>query len=207
VREESQVQDAVDQTVETFGGIDILVNNASAIFLAKTEATPMKRFDLMHEVNARASFLCAQKCLPHLKRSSRAHILTLSPPLDLRPAYFGPHVAYSMSKFGMSLCTLGLAEELRPLGIAVNSLWPQTIIDTSAVRNLLGGQQVASRGRTPAIVADAAHVVLTRETSFTGNFLIDEDLLRSEGQTDFAKYAAEEGAELLPDLFVAESLA
>jgi citronellol/citronellal dehydrogenase len=178
------------------------VNNASAIFLAKTEATSMKRFDLMQQVNVRGTYLCGQKCLPHLRKSSSAHILTLSPPLNLRPDYFGPHVAYSIAKFGMSLCTLGWAEELREHGIAANSLWPKTIIDTAAVRNLLGGTDVASKGRHASIVSDAAHAILTRPSTFSGHFLIDEEVLEEEGVIDFTPYSVTPGGKLLGDLFL-----
>jgi len=201
IRHEEQVEAAVEQAVARFGGIDILVNNASAIFLAKTEGTSMKRFDLMHQVNVRGTYLCGQKCLPHLKKSAHAHILTLSPPLNLRPDYFGPHVAYSIAKFGMSLCTLGWAEELRDAPIAANSLWPKTIIDTAAVRNLLGGNDVAQKGRHATIVADAAHAILTRPSTFTGHFLIDEEVLEQEGVTDFRPYAVTPGGNLVGDLF------
>ncbi len=205
LRDASQIEHAVARGVESFGGIDILVNNASAIFLESTPGTPAKRFDLMHQVNTRGTFLTGQACLPHLKQSTHAHILTLSPPLDLRPEYFGPHVAYSIAKFGMSLCTLGWAAEFAQAGIAVNSLWPKTIIDTSAVRNLLGGPEVALRGRSTAIVADAAHVILCQDSSFTGQFLIDEDVLRAAGTQDFSKYALSDEPPLF-DLFVPESL-
>ncbi len=206
IRDEAQVQAAVERTVNEFSGIDILVNNASAIFLAGTVETPMKRFDLMHQVNGRGTYLCGQACLPYLKNSDHAHILTLSPPLDLRPEYFAPHVAYSIAKFSMSLCSLGWAQELAPFGIASNCLWPKTVIDTSAVRNLLGGQGVARRGRKPDIMANAAYEILTRPVSYTGNFLIDEDVLREAGIEDFSKYAVDPEQELLPDLFVPESL-
>lgn len=202
IRDEAQVESAVAQAAAEFGGIDILVNNASAIFLADTEQTPMKRFDLMHQVNARGTFLCGQKCIPLLKQSSHGRILTLSPPLHLRPEYFGPHVAYSLAKFGMSLCTLGWAEELRAHNIGVNSLWPKTIIATAAVKNLLGGEGVAARGRIPEIVADAAYEILKRPASYSGNFAIDEEVLREAGVSDFTKYAVTPGAELLTDLFL-----
>lgn len=203
IRNEEEVEAAVKRTVEAFGGIDILVNNASAIFLAGTEATSLKRYDLMSQVNGRGTYLCGQKCLPHLLKSESPRILTLSPPLDLDPKYFGPHVAYSIAKFSMSLCTLGWAEEFRGK-IAVNSLWPRTVINTSAVRNLMG-EDVAARSRTPEIVADAAHEVLTRPPTFTGNFVIDEDILREAGITDFERYASEPGKELIEDLFVPRS--
>jgi citronellol/citronellal dehydrogenase len=205
IREEEQVSRAVDEAAERFGGIDILVNNASAIFLAGTEGTPMKRFDLMHQVNARGTYLCGQKCIPHLKKSNRAHILTLSPPLDFRPEYFGPHVGYSIAKFGMSLCTLGWAEELKEARIAANCLWPKTVIDTAAVRNLLGGEAVAKKSRTPQIVADAAHAIVTRPSSYTGKFVIDEEILKEEGVAEFSVYAVSPGEELLTDLFLPKS--
>jgi len=203
IRSEEQVEAAVARTLERFSGIDVLVNNASAIHLASTTATPMKRFDLMHQVNARGTYLCGQKCIPHLARGQNPHILTLSPPLDLSPDYFGPHLGYSLAKFGMSLCTLGWGHELAPLGIAASSLWPRTIIDTAAVRNLLGGQDAARRGRRPEIVADAAHAILTRPSAGGGGrFLIDEEVLREAGVVNFEPYAVEPGAELLPDLFL-----
>lgn len=203
VRNEEQLSEAVLRTLETFGGIDILVNNASAIQLATTSKVSMKRFDLMHQVNTRGTFLCAKLCVDALSRAENPHILTLSPPLQLRPEWFGPHLAYSLSKYGMSLCTLGLAEELKPLGIAVNSLWPKTIIGTAAVINLLGGEAAAARGRTPAIVADAAYEILTRSSrKCTGGFFLDEDVLRAAGLSNFDSYSVTPNAELLPDLFV-----
>ncbi len=203
VRDEIQIRDAVDKTVATFGGIDILVNNASAISLTGTLSTPLKRFDLMHQINTRGTFACAQACIPHLRKAANPHILTLSPPLSLDPRWFGPHLAYALAKFGMSLCTLGLAEELRTEGIAVNSLWPRTIIATSAVRNLLGGEDAIRGARTPEIVADAAHAVLIRDRrAHTGRFFIDDDVLAAEGVTNLAPYAVVPGAPLLSDLFV-----
>jgi citronellol/citronellal dehydrogenase len=203
VRFEDQVLAAVESARAAFGGIDILVNNASAISLTPTAATEMKRFDLMAQVNARATFLCSKACLPHLARSANPHILMLSPPLQLRPDWFAPHLAYSLAKFGMSLCVLGLAEELRPQGIAVNALWPRTVIATAAVQNLLGGDAVMARARRPDIVADAAHALLTRDSrAFTGQFCIDEDLLRAEGVSDFGKYSQGAEGDLLRDLFV-----
>jgi citronellol/citronellal dehydrogenase len=202
VREEADVLAAVAAAVERFGGIDVLVNNASAIFLAGTVETPMKRFDLMHQVNARGTFLCSQACIPHLARSANPHVLNLSPPLSLSPRWFGPHVAYTMAKYGMSMCVLGMAEELRERGIAVNALWPRTVIATAAL-NLLGGDALARHGRTPEIVADAAVAILRRDArSCTGNFFVDEDVLRAEGVTDFERYAVAPGEELVPDFFL-----
>jgi citronellol/citronellal dehydrogenase len=202
IREEDQVHAAVAKAAERFGGIDVLVNNASAIHLADTATTPMKRWDLMHSVNARGTFLCTQACLPHLARSENPHVLMLSPPLSMKARWFAPHVAYTMAKYGMSMCVLGMSEELRERGIAVNALWPRTVIATAAL-NLLGGDETARHGRTVEIVADAAHVILTRPSrSCTGNFFVDEDLLRSEGVTDFEKYAVSRGETLLPDFFL-----
>lgn len=203
VRSEEDVERAVAAGVARFGGIDVVVNNASAISLTGTSETPMKRFDLMHEVNVRGTFLLTKACLPFLERSSNAHVLTLSPPPSLDVRHFAPHVAYTLAKMGMSFCTLAWAEEFRARGIAANSLWPKTIIDTSAVRNLLGGAEVATRGRTPSIVADAAFAILSRDAgSFTGQFVIDEEILREEGVVDFDRYRAGESGELLPDLFL-----
>jgi citronellol/citronellal dehydrogenase len=202
VREDAQIEAAVKAAVDRFGGIDVLVNNASAIHLAGTLETPMKRWDLMHGVNARATFACSQACIPHLARSANPHVLTLSPPLSLSPRWFAPHVAYTIAKYGMSMCVLGMAEELRDRGIAVNALWPRTVIATAAL-NLLGGDALARHGRTPEIVADAAVAILKREArGCTGNFFVDEEVLRAEGVTDFGKYAVEPGVELAPDLFL-----
>ncbi len=202
IRDEHQIQGGVQAAVERFGGIDVLVNNASAIFLAGTADTPARRFDLMHQVNARGTFLCSQACIPHLARSQNPHILVLSPPLDMRPKWFAGHVAYTMAKYGMSMCVLGMAEELRDRGIGVNALWPRTIIATAAL-NLLGGEEAARHARTPEIVADAARAVMLRDSrTCTGHFFIEEDVLREEGVTDFSKYAAVPGSELYPDLFV-----
>jgi len=204
VRFEDQIQQAVEQAVAHFGGIDILVNNASAIYLAGTLETPMKRFDLMHQVNVRATFACSQACLPHLMKAENPHILVLSPPLKLEPRWFAPHLAYTLSKYGMSMCVLGLAEEFREAGVAVNALWPRTTIATAAVRNLLGGEEMVRRSRKPEIVADAAHVILTQPSRrCTGNFFIDEDVLRQVGVTDFTRYAVDPSVgELMPDLFI-----
>ena len=202
IREEGEVQAAIAKTVEAFGSLDILVNNASAIFLAGTEATPMKRFDLMWGVNARGTFACSQAAIPHLRRAANPHILNLSPPLDLRPRWFESHCAYTMSKYGMSMCVLGMAAELRGDGIAVNALWPRTTIATAALA-MLGGLVPPENCRTPEIVADAAHAILVRPSpDCSGNFFIDEQVLTEEGVTDFGRYAVSPGAPLLPDLFL-----
>ena len=201
IRDEAAVAAAVGRTAEHFGGIDALVNNASAISLTATADTPIKRFDLMMAVNTRGTFLCAQTCLPHLKKSANPHILTLSPPLELEPRWFAPHVAYTIAKYGMSLCVLGMAEEFRALGIAVNALWPRTTIATAALQVIPGAP--VSRSRRPEIVADAAHEILTRPArECTGNFFLDEDVLRGAGLTDFGQYAVDPSAGLQPDLFV-----
>jgi citronellol/citronellal dehydrogenase len=203
IRDEQQIEAAVARAVEAFGGIDILINNASAIHLSGTLETPLKRFDLMHQINTRGTFACSQKCIPHLARASNPHILNLSPPLNFEARWFAPHVAYSIAKYGMSLCVLGMAEELRGKGIAVNALWPRTVIATAAVQNLLGGDATVRRSRKPDIMGDAAHHILTRPSrDCTGNFFVDEDLLRSAGVTDFDRYAHVPGADLLPDFFL-----
>lgn len=203
VRSEEQVAAAVAKTVETFGGIDILVNNASAISLTGTLETPMKRYDLMHQINARGTYLCSHVCLPHLLRAANPHIVNLAPPLNMEERWFAPHVAYTMAKFGMSMCVLGMAGEFRDRGVGVNALWPRTVIATAAVQNLLGGDATIRGSRTPEIMADAAHVILTRPSrECTGNFFVDEDLLRSTGVTDFARYAVTPGAELIQDFFI-----
>ncbi|HEX3353407.1 MAG TPA: NAD(P)-dependent oxidoreductase [Terriglobales bacterium] len=204
IRFEDQVYAAVQQAVTRFGGIDILVNNASAISLTGTLETSMKRYDLMMGVNVRGTFLCSQACLPHLKKSANPHILTLSPPPALRAGWFAPHLAYTMSKYGMSLCVLGMAEEFREAGIAVNALWPRTIIATAALQVIPGAE--AQRGRSPEIVADAVWHILTRDSrSTTGNFFIDEDVLAAAGITDLTAYAMAKGLPLRPDLFVEEN--
>jgi citronellol/citronellal dehydrogenase len=203
IRFEDQVVAAVEKTVATFGGIDILVNNASAISLTGTLETPMKRYDLMHQINTRGTFLCSQACLPHLLKAKNPHVLNLSPPLDFREKWFAPHVAYTMAKYGMSLCVLGMAGEFRAQGVAFNALWPRTVIATAAVQNLLGGDATLRGSRKPDIMADAAHVILTRPSrECTGNFFVDDDVLASAGVTDFAKYQQVAGAELIPDFFV-----
>lgn len=202
IRFEDQVAAAMDRAAETFGGIDILVNNASAIYLAPVEDTPLKRYDLMQQVNARGTFLCSKAAIPFLRESDNPHILTLSPPLDLAPKWFGGHTAYTIAKYGMSMCVLGLAEELRGDGVAVNALWPATAIDTAALR-MLGGAVRPEQTRKPAIVADAAHALLTRPSrESTGGFFVDEDVLRAEGVEDLERYAVEPGTELFPDFFL-----
>jgi citronellol/citronellal dehydrogenase len=207
IRDEAAVRSAVDATVATFGGIDVLVNNASAISLTGTAATPMKRFDLMFGVNVRGTFACTQACLPHLRKSAAAgrnpHILTLSPPLNLDPKWFKDHVAYTMAKYGMSMCVLGMAEEFRSAGVAVNALWPRTVIATAALAMIPGMAQRVENCRKPEILADAAHAVLTRDArQATGNFYLDEEVLAAEGVTDLAAYAVKPGAPLLPDIFL-----
>jgi citronellol/citronellal dehydrogenase len=203
VRFEDQVRSAVARTLDAFGSIDVLVNNASAISLTGTLDTPMKRFDLMHQVNERGAFLCSHACLPALLRAPNPHILNISPPLSLDERWFAPHVAYTMAKFGMSMCVLGMAGEFRQRGVAVNALWPKTVIATAAVQNLLGGEPMMRLSRKPDIVADAAHAILTRPArECTGNFFLDEDVLRAEGVGDFSAYSVVPGAELLPDFFV-----
>jgi citronellol/citronellal dehydrogenase len=202
IRFEDQVKAAVVKTMDRFGGIDIVVNNASAIFFAGTLDTPMKRYDLMHAVNVRGTFLVSQTCLPHLLKSTNPHILNISPPLNLAPEWFGRHLAYTMSKYGMSMCALGMADELRERGVAVNALWPATVIATAAVQNLLGGDAIIRRSRKPEIMADAAHAILTRESrTCTGNFFSDEEVLHSIGITDLRHYAVDPTADLLPDIF------
>jgi len=203
VRFEDQLAEAVEQTHAKFGGIDVLVNNASAIFLAGTHKTPMKRFDLLHQVNVRATFMATQQCLPYLRQAANPHVLNIAPPLTMDAKWFAPHVAYTMSKYGMSMCVLGMSEELKPEGIAVNALWPKTAIATAAVQNLLGGEEAMRRCRQPAIMADAAHEILTRPSrNCSGNFFVDEDLLCDLGVTDFEGYAVDPKAELLPDIFL-----
>ena len=204
IRDEEQVARAVGLTVLTFGGIDICVNNASAISLTGTDATDMKRFDLMMGINTRGTFLVSKMCLPHLKRSKNPHIVMMSPPLDMHPRWFADHVAYSMAKYGMSLCVLGMAEELKKDGIAVNALWPRTTIATAAIKNVLGGDKLMRMSRTPEILADAAHLLFTQPAKiFTGNFLIDDTFLHDVGKvTDFENYRVDKTMPLAPDFFV-----
>ena len=201
IREEANVETAMAATVERFGGIDILVNNASAIWLHGIANTPMKRFDLMQQVNARGTFLCTQKALPWLAKAQNPHVLTLAPPPSLDPKWWAPHTGYTLAKMGMSFVTLGLAAELAESGIAINALWPRSIIATDAL-NMIPGVDIP-RCRTPEIVADAAHAVLVRPArGFTGQFLMDDEVLREAGVTDFSGYAVDASQELLPDLFV-----
>jgi citronellol/citronellal dehydrogenase len=207
IRDEAAVRSAVAQAVAAFGGVDILVNNASAISVTRTPDTPMKRFDLMFGVNVRGTFLCSQLCLPHLLAAAKAgrnpHILTLSPPLSMKPRWFKDHVAYTIAKYGMSMCMLGMAEEFRAEGIAVNALWPRTLIATAALAMIPGMSEQLDGCRSPEILADAAHVILTRNArEATGNFYIDDEVLASAGVTDLSRYALNPGARLIPDLFV-----
>ncbi|RMD96858.1 MAG: NAD(P)-dependent oxidoreductase [Deltaproteobacteria bacterium] len=206
VRSEEMVAAAIEKTVTHFGGIDILVNNASAISLTSTEATEMKRFDLMHQINTRGTFLCTKLAIPHLRKAENPHVLNMSPPLRMEPRWFAPHVAYTMAKYGMSMCVLGMAEEFQAEGIAFNALWPRTTIATAAVRNLLGGEEMIQRSRKPEIVADAAWFILTRKSrECTGNFFIDEEVLTQEGITDFRNYQVDPNlspSELMIDFYV-----
>ncbi len=207
IRDEAQVAAAVEATVAAFGGIDILVNNASAISLTGTLDTPMKRFDLMFGVNVRGTFLCSRACVPHLResaaRSRDPHILTLAPPIDLDPRWFRDHVAYTIAKYGMSMCVLGMAEEFRGDGIAVNALWPRSVIATAALAMIPGAREAIARTRKPEIVADAAHAIFCGDARrATGQFYIDEDVLTATGVTDLSRYAMQPGTDLLPDLFL-----
>ena len=203
IRFESQVAIAVAKAAETFGGIDVLVNNASAVQIMNTEATEMKRFDLIHSINVRGTMMMTKACLPHLKKGNNAHILTVSPPMNLQPKWIFPQMAYTLSKYSMSMMTLGWAAEFKKYGIACNSLWPKTTIATAPVRNLLGGEKLIAMSRKPEIMADAAYSVLQKSgTDGSGNLFLDEDVLRSEGITDFEKYAITPGGKLYPDLYV-----
>ncbi len=207
IRDEENVRNAVNEGIDKFGGIDICVNNASAIQLTGTLQTDMKRYDLMNQINSRGTFLVSKVCLPHLLKSDNPHILNLSPPLDMDPKWFGPHVAYTMAKFGMSLCVLGMAEEFKEEGVAVNALWPRTAVATAAIKNALGGESVMNISRSPEIMADAAYVILTKKSrEFTGNFCIDDNLLADNGVTDFSKYAEVPFSELAPDFFVPDDI-
>jgi citronellol/citronellal dehydrogenase len=206
VRDEANVFEAVEKTAAAFGGIDICVNNASAIQLTGTEATDMKRYDLMHQINARGTFLTSKACIPHLKRAANPHVLMLSPPLDMSPRWFGTHVAYTMAKFGMSMCVLGMAEEFKADGIAFNALWPRTGIATAAIRFALAGDEGMRQCRTVEIMADAAHAIFVKPSrEFTGNFLIDDSFLYAEGVRDFERYRVDPTRPLMPDFFVPAS--
>ena len=203
IRDESQIQDAVDKAVAKFGGIDILINNASAISLTPTEQTEPKRFDLMHDINVRGTFFMSKACIPHLKKGNNPHILTLSPPINLDPKWLGGHIAYTMSKYNMTMIALGLATELKKYNIAANALWPRTTIATAAVQNLLGGDALIKMSRTTDIIADAAFYILSKpSTECTGNTFIDEEVLAKEGITDLDKYAVTPGGNLYQDLFI-----
>ena len=203
VRDEENVLKAVEETVSHFGGIDICVNNASAISLTKTPDTDMKRYDLMHQINGRGTYLVSKYCIPHLKKSSNPHILNLAPPLDMKAKWFGPHLAYTMAKFTMSMCVLGMAEELKADGIAVNGLWPRTAIATAAVKNVLGGEELMNISRKPEIMADAAYEIFIKDSKeFTGNFCIDDLVLHKSGVKDFTNYADVSFDKLAPDFFV-----
>ncbi len=203
IRSEEQIQQAVDKAIERFGGIDILINNASAISLTPTEQTEPKRFDLMHDINVRGTFFVTRACVPHLKKSGNAHILTLSPPVNLNPKWFKAHVAYTLAKYNMSMMAMGWAAEFKQFNIASNALWPKTTIDTAAVRNLLGGEALAKMSRKPEILADAAFIIFNKPAAdCTGNCFIDEEVFASEGITDLDKYAVVPGAKLYKDLFL-----
>lgn len=208
IRDEAMVQAAVDEAVRTFGGIDILVNNASAISLTGTLATPMKKYDLMNQINARGTYLCSRTCIPHLieskKKGRDPHILNMSPPLSMKPIWFKNHTAYTMAKYGMSMCVLGMAAELQDSGIAVNALWPKTAIITAAME-MLGGKDVSAQCRTPDIMADAAYGILTKSVDYTGNFAVDETFLREEGISNFDQYAVSPGTPLILDFFLEDS--
>ena len=203
IRNEEQINDAVRKTAESFGGIDILINNASAINLTSTEQIEAKRYDLMHDINVRGTFFMSQACIPFLKKSSSGHILNISPPLNMDRKWFPKHLAYTMSKYGMSMIVLGLSAELKKYRIAVNALWPKTTIATAAVKNLLGGEDLVRHSRKPEIVADAAFAILRRSfDEGSGNFYIDEDVLRTGGVENFDQYAITPGVNLMPDLFL-----
>ena len=203
IRFEDQINNAVEKAVATFGGIDILINNASAISLTRIEQTEPKQFDLMHDINVRGTFFVCKACVPHLKRSANAHILTLSPPVNLAPKWFGSHIAYTISKYNMSMIAIGLAEEFKKYKIASNCLWPKTTIATAAVKNLLGGEKLIKMSRHPEIIADAAYYIFTKPSSdCTGNTFIDEEVLALEGITDLSKYSVTPNGPLYPDLFI-----
>ena len=209
IRFEDQVIAAVEKTIEIFGGIDICVNNASAISITPTLQTEMKRYDLMHGINTRGTFMVSKCCIPHLKKADNPHILNLGPPLNMEGQWFKPHVAYTMAKYGMSMCTLGMSEELKPSGIAVNSLWPRTMINTAAVNNILAStmkDQGVSKCRTPAIMGDAAYIIITQNSKkFTGNMCVDDSTIIKSGKTDLSEYLATPDATPFPDFFVNEN--
>jgi citronellol/citronellal dehydrogenase len=208
VRDELNVKEALDKTAATFGGIDIVVNNASAISLTPTVSTDMKRFDLMHQINARGTFVVSKWAIPHLEKAKNPHVLMISPPLDMKEKWFAAHTAYSMAKFGMSLVVLGLAGELRPKGVAVNALWPRTVIATAAVKNLLGGDAVMRQSRKPEIMADAAYAIFSHPArELTGRFLIDDNFLAENGVTDFDQYRVDPSQNLAQDFFVPSEIA
>ena len=203
IRDEDNVREVVNQTVEHFGGIDICINNASAIQLTNTMDTEMKRYDLMHQINGRGTYMVSRYCLPHLLKAENPHILNLSPPLDMSAKWFAGHTAYTMAKYNMSMCVLGMAEEFKDRGVAVNALWPRTAIATAAVQNHLGGDEIMRLSRTPEIMADAAYEILIKDSKeFTGNFCIDDIVLHEAGVKDFTKYASVPFGELMPDFFV-----
>ncbi|MGE7472897.1 SDR family oxidoreductase [Bosea sp. NPDC003192] len=207
VRDEQSVAEAIAKTAQTFGGLDIVVNNASAISLTNTQMTDMKRYDLMHQINTRGTFMVSKYAIPHLEKAENPHILMLSPPLDMKMRWFAPHLAYTMAKYGMSMCVLGLAGELAPKGIAVNALWPRTTVATAAVKNLLGGDKMVQASRTPEMLADAAWMVFNKPSrSFSGNFLIDDNFMAGEGVTDFTPYRVDPSVPLMPDFFVPEEI-
>ena len=203
IRFEEQVQDAVEKTISRFGGIDICVNNASAIQLTGTLQTDMKRYDLMHQINTRGTYLVSRTCIPHLKRAANPHVLMLSPPIDMNPKWFAGHTAYTMAKYGMSMCVLGMAAEFADDGVAFNALWPRTGVATAAIRNALAGDEGMKHCRTPEILADAAYMIFNKPAAgFTGNFLIDDSFLAENGVTDFDRYRVDPSKDLMPDFFV-----
>ena len=203
IRNEDQIQSAVQQAVDTFGGIDVVINNASAIQLTPSEQTESKRFDLMQSINVRGTFLVVKHCIPYLKKGNNPHILTLSPPVNMHPKWLGGHIAYTITKYSMSMMALGWAAEFKGAGIASNALWPRTTIDTAAVRNLLGGEALANMSRTPEMIADAVYYILRKPAAqCTGHTFIDEEVMAAEGITDLSKYSVVPGAQLYPDLFV-----
>ena len=206
VRFEDQVESAIEATISKFGGLDILINNASAINLSDTDSLSMKNYDLMHSINTRGTFLCSKKAVPYLKKAENPHVINLSPPLNMETRWFQNHVGYTMAKFGMSMCVLGMHSEYKRFGIAFNALWPRTAIATAAVANHLGGEVMMAKSRTPEIMADAAYIIMNRDSKkFTGNFCIDDEILNSEGITDLVKYQVDQKldiSDLVPDFFI-----